>query len=348
MRLPDSLTRVLKPLNPAHWSKPMKFGTVLAAVAAGAVACSAQAVDVPGPVVSAEWLHKNLSGVTVLDVRYDLATFTSKPQFEQNAKTGAKELVAPGGHIPGALGVDYGALRVTRKIDNTDIPKLVPDQAAFQALMQSIGLNSGKPVIITSPGEDLGYLEAATRLYWSLKYYGQQSMAMLDGGNAAWIQAGYPVGSDAAPKRTGNWVAKAADETLRAETSEVEAALKAGSQIVDARPAIQYTGLFYKKPKVKAGGHVAGAKLLPPEVRSRNAGVAAVFLSPAEYRTVYEAMGIDADAPTVTYCNTGHLASGAWFIQHEILGNKNASLYDGSMTEWTTLGHPVVGLNSTP
>lgn len=348
MRLPDSLTRVLTPLNPAHWSKPMKIGSLLTAVAFASAACSAQAVDVPGPVVSADWLHKNLSGVTVVDVRFDLDTFSSKPQFQKNTKTGARELVTAGGHIAGALGVDYGKLRVTRTIDGTKIPKLVPAQADFQALMQSVGLNSDKPVIITSPGDDQGYLEAATRLYWSLKYYGQKSMALLDGGNAAWIQAGYPVASDAAPKRQGNWLAQGPDESLRAETGEVEAALKAGVQTLDARPAIQYTGLFYKKPKVKAGGHLAGAKLLPPEVRTRSNGAAAVFLNADEYRAVFTAMGINPDEPTVAYCNTGHLASGAWFIQHEILGNKQASLYDGSMTEWTTLGHPVVGVNSKP
>ncbi len=341
MRLPD-----LPSL--AHWSHLMKPGILLVAATAGAIACSAQAVDVPGPVVSPEWLHKNLSGVTVLDVRYDLDGFTSRPQYEKDAQTGARTLTATGGHIPGALGVDYNALRVTRKVSGTDIDKLIPEQAAFQTLMRSFGLDAGKPVIITSPGDDSGYLDAAARLYWSLKYYGQQSMALLDGGNAAWLQAGYPVGSDAAPHRTGNWVAQAPNESLRAETAEVEAALKSGMQMVDARTADQYTGLYYKKPKVKAGGHLAGARLLPPEVRTRQDGLATVFLRPAEYRMVFASMGLSPDAPTVTYCNTGHLASGAWFIQHEILGNAGVSLYDGSMTEWTTLGHPVVGVHSSP
>ncbi len=348
MHWPDTLNRMPGLLSPAQWSPLMKLGTLLAAVSVGAIACSAQAVDIPGPVVSAEWLHKNLSAVTVLDVRYDVDTFTTRPEFSKNKQSGTRELTATGGHIPGALGVDYKALRVTRTVNDTDIPSLVPDPAAFETLMRDLGLDSDKAVIITSPGDDAGYLDAAARLYWSLKYYGQKSMALLDGGNAAWLQAGYPVGSDAAPKRRGNWAAQAPNEALRAETAEVEAAIKSGLQLVDARPAVQYTGLYYKKPKVKAGGHLVGARLLPPEVRSRQDGLAAVFLSPAEYRSVFSALGVSPDAPTVTYCNTGHLASGAWFIQHEILGNTSTSLYDGSMTEWTTLGHPVVGVNSNP
>jgi thiosulfate/3-mercaptopyruvate sulfurtransferase len=59
---------------------------------------------------------------------------------------------------------------------------------------------------------------------------------------------------------------------------------------------------------------------------------------------VFAAQGIDANAPSVSYCNTGHMAAGSWFIQSEILGNPQVRLYDGSMHEWTTLGRPVVGL----
>lgn len=37
----------------------------------------------------------------------------------------------------------------------------------------------------------------------------------------------------------------------------------------------------------------------------------------------------------IEFCNTGHLASNGWFVSHELLGNKEAKLYDGSMVEWT-------------
>ena len=44
----------------------------------------------------------------------------------------------------------------------------------------------------------------------------------------------------------------------------------------------------------------------------------------------------------INFCNTGHWASVGWFVSSELLGNKKAKLYDGSMTEWTMLkGGPV-------
>jgi thiosulfate/3-mercaptopyruvate sulfurtransferase len=38
----------------------------------------------------------------------------------------------------------------------------------------------------------------------------------------------------------------------------------------------------------------------------------------------------------ITFCNTGHLASIAWFGLSEVEGLKNVRLYDGSMSDWTT------------
>lgn len=44
--------------------------------------------------------------------------------------------------------------------------------------------------------------------------------------------------------------------------------------------------------------------------------------------------GVSSDAKEITYCNTGHWASVAWFGLSEVMGNKNTAMYDGSLTEW--------------
>src|SRR5262249_7442956 len=41
------------------------------------------------------------------------------------------------------------------------------------------------------------------------------------------------------------------------------------------------------------------------------------------------------DKPVMNYCNTGHQAATNWFILSEILRRKGATLYDGSMSQWT-------------
>ncbi len=311
----------------------LMFGT--AAAAAGVL---------PGPVVSAKWLHDNLDKVVVVDVRDDVGTFTTPPEYYEADESGHKALYAAGGHIDGALLIEFGKLRVSREVGGKKISKLLPDRAYVEDLMQSAGLTKGKPIVITTPGETGSEVEEAARLYWTLKYYGADQMAVLDGGNAAWLMAGFPVSTKPAAAVRGDWQATAERKELLADTAGVEQGMKKGVQFVDARSLDQYLGLNYKKPSVAAGGHLAGAKSFPRDIRTRASGDAQMFLSAQEYRGVMAAQGISLDAPTVTYCNTGHMASGAWFIQSEILGGKDVRLYDGSMHEWTTLGHPVVGL----
>ena len=50
---------------------------------------------------------------------------------------------------------------------------------------------------------------------------------------------------------------------------------------------------------------------------------------------MYKSSGVDPQAPVITYCNTGQLAAGNWFVLSEILGNKQARLYDGSLHKGT-------------
>ena len=41
------------------------------------------------------------------------------------------------------------------------------------------------------------------------------------------------------------------------------------------------------------------------------------------------------DGPVMNYCNTGHQAATNWFVLSELLRRPGATLYDGSMSQWT-------------
>jgi len=66
-------------------------------------------------------------------------------------------------------------------------------------------------------------------------------------------------------------------------------------------------------------------------------------MSPATYRGLMSGQGIDPAAPAITYCNSGHLSSGPWFVLAEVLGNQRTRLYDGSLHEWTLEKRPLAG-----
>lgn len=303
-----------------------------------------QAASLPGPIVSADWLANNLADVQVLEVTGQVKSFTKAPEFEVDKKSGKKVLVEIGGHIEGSHLLNSKNVRVERLLDGDKTKFLIPEQAEFQKLIQSVGINSGKPIVIVPVGQDMADVDEGLRAFWQFKVYGEQNIAVLDGGLAGWLAEGRPFSITAAPTNSGNWVAGTANQDLIATTAEVAEASKSGDiQLIDSRQPAQYLGVS-KKPDVAGFGHIAGAKMFSPELMSRSTNGAVYFLKPATYAAIFEANGIKPNQPAISYCNTGHLASGSWFILAEIMGNKSAQLYDGSAYLWTKKGNKLEGV----
>jgi thiosulfate/3-mercaptopyruvate sulfurtransferase len=323
----------------------MQFRFTAIALTTAVLAGNAWAVELPGPVVDGQWLAKNLGEVQVVDIRSD-KSFTGKPVFETDAKSGKKTLSELGGHLANALAVSFGTIRASRMINGEKVNYLVPEKADFQKLMQKAGLRADKPIVIVTKGMNAAEIDEGLRLFWQLKYFGENRVAMLDGGLAAWVADGRQVVSTAPAAATGDWTAKAEQDELLATPDEVAAA-GSNTQIIDARGAAQYFGLG-KRDYVSSFGHIKGAKLLPPEILFRKDGPAVKFFSPQTYRAIFAMSGIATDRPAITYCNSGHLASGPWFIEHELIGNQHVQLFDGSMHFWTLEKRPVESVALAP
>lgn len=299
-------------------------------------ALAAHAAGLPGPIVDTNWLAANLDKVQVVDVRGNVKSFTAKPEFETDAKTGKKTLTEVGGHIAGARLIDMKNMRTDRKYGDLTVKYMIPEKTGFEKAIQAAGVDAGKPIVLVPVGTDVTDVDDALRVYWQFKVYGEDDIAVLDGGMASWLIENRAHSSDAAPAKTGNWTAKA-DRTAQyfAGSEDVAKAIADKSAtLVDARDAKQYHGLS-KRDYVGAYGHLEGAKLFSPELLTKTAGGAVKFMSPNTYKALLTAQGIDPAAPSISYCNSGHLSSGPWFLMSEVLGNKSAKLYDGSLHQWT-------------
>ena len=274
----------------------------------------AQAAVLPGPLVTPEWLAANPSAVTILEIRED-----------------PNEYVAS--HIPGSRLVVAGQIRQTRNIDGRDIPAMLPDAQAIETLMRSIGVKAKRPLVIVSAGRTVEDFDGAARLYWTLKYYGADELAILDGGHARWVAEGRVTASAMPEHALGNWSVGEPRVHLLADTKAVMQASASGVQLVDARPLAFFHGLA-KRPVVAAYGRIPGSRVFPTELRAKPEGNGQRYLTTDDYRSILQSLQISEDRPTITYCNTGHMGAGAWFILSELLGNSQVSLYDGSMAEW--------------
>jgi thiosulfate/3-mercaptopyruvate sulfurtransferase len=320
-----------------------KIQWLLAFVLTGLVSL-AQAITLPGPVVSADWLANNMSEVQVIEVRTDLASYLRNPEFDTDKKTGKKFLVEVGGHIANSTLLDFKKVRVDRIVDGKKIKFLIPEKTDFEKLVQSLGINSDKPIVLVPIGQDISDIDEALRTYWSFKVYGEDQVSVLDGGIAGWLSEGREFTTTNSPKPVGNWSAKAERKELIASSDDVAAASKSGkSQLLDARQPAQYLGLA-KRPDVLTFGHIQGSKELAPELLAKPGNGALYFWQKKTYDALLAANGLSSKGPTIAYCNTGHLASGGWFVMSELVGNKSTKLYDGSLYLWTLEGRPLVGV----
>lgn len=293
------------------------------------------ALQVPGPVVNAEWLTKNRGDVTVLDIRPNVKSFLLNPQYENDKKTGKKMLVELGGHIPDAVSVDPKTIRVERIIGGIKVKYMLPERADFEKMARQWGVQAGKPVVIVPAGQDATDMNDAARLYWQFKVFGEDNIALVDGGTSAWLAQGHEVVTTPTKAAEGNWVGKPERMEMLATSDDVEKAVaNKSAQLVDARNASQYLGLS-KRDYVFGYGHIPGAQNVSTDLLVTEGGDAARLLPVATYRDIFKLSGVDPQAPAITYCNSGHLASGAWFVLSEVIGNKQTKLYDGSMHEWT-------------
>ena len=299
------------------------------------------ASEFPTPLVETDWLAKNLNNVVLLDVRTSKKNFTSNPVFNKDKKTGRQHLVRVGGHIPGANLVLYRNVRGEQQIDGRKVKHMIISKDKFESLMQNAGVNQDSNIVIVTNAESDFDLTMASRMYWQVKYFGHDQVAILNGGTAQWLVDGRKYGTSLHQPNPGNWVAQRERKELLATSDEVQAAIDQDNhQIVDVRQIGQYLGTE-KSSKVKEKGHIPTAKYFPVELFSAHRSPVK-FASHSELKELSDALGVDPQQDLITYCNSGHMASGGWFAFYELLNNKNTKLYDGSMHQWTLERRPVV------
>ena len=265
--------------------------------------------DTPRPLVDAAWLRGALDrpDLVVLDLRTPPA----------------------GGFIPGSVHSDYGTAGWRATVDG--VPGLLPETAALERLIGGVGIGNGHHVVLVAAGETAADVGNATRVYWTFKALGHDRLSVLDGGFAAWAADPANPVADAPATRPPAAFQAAPRPALRATLAAVQAAVADGdAPLLDTRSAEQFAGLS-KSPAARAAGTLPGA------VHIENVA----FYSAAERRFVpadrvraLAAAAGAAEAP-IAFCNTGHLASVAWFALSELAGIEGVRLYDGSMAEWS-------------
>lgn len=274
-------------------------------IAAALLALAPMAPAAAQPLVSADWLKAHLSDprVVVLDIR---------PHTQYAA-----------GHVPAAVSAGFEETAWRVKQDDGAAGALPPvDRIA--ATIAGLGVGDRDKAVIV--GNDFA---GEARIYWTFKVLGHTNVAILDGGQKAWVDAAAPVETAPATRQPAHFTAHL-DETLRATLEDVEHDIASGGEnLIDARPVEQFQGTA-KSPVVRTFGHLPRAVSIDQTEALTPDGTA---LKPkAELAVLFARVG---DKPVTTYCNTGHLSSTDWFVLSEVLHHPHTRMYDGSMSQWT-------------
>ena len=107
--------------------------------------------------------------------------------------------------------------------------------------------------------------------------------------------------------------------------------------MLDSRPTDQHIGVN-KSGSVTRFGTLPAAISVPGRWLTVNDK--GIFRSNSVLAKIYAAQKAANKGKSIVFCNTGHWASLGWFIDSELLGNKQSKMYDGSMAQWSRLATP--------
>ncbi len=210
---------------------------------------------------------------------------------------------------------------------------LMPEVSALETLIGELGIDNDDTVVVAAAGTGPTDFGSAARVYWTFRALGHDEVAILNGGVAGWQAQGFEVASGTPDAITASDFEGRLQDDLLATTAEVEAARESDAALVDARPVDFYRGET-QSPAARAPGTIPGAVNLPHHAALVERD-GAYYLDPERLKANIEALGLDPEAPTVAFCNTGHWAASGWFQLSEVGGLESVSMYDGSMAEWT-------------
>ena len=230
------------------------------------------------------------------------------------------------GHLPGAVFADIETVLSGAKngADGVFLGRHpLPGREVLAEALRDFGIDDTTQVVAYDAHGGM----FAARLWWLLRWLGHETVAVLDGGLAAWEAAGQPLTTEVRTRPRGALNVRAPfvpTVTVR----EVLDNLESGKRIViDARAADRYRGENETMDPV--GGHIPGAK---NRFFRDNLGADGRFKDAAQLREEFGAL-IDDPAAAIMQCGSGVTACHN-LLALEVAGLPGAALYPGSWSEW--------------
>lgn len=270
----------------------------------------------PEHLATTEWLGEQLSheGIRVVDARW-------RPD-------GTARALHAESHIPGAVLIDWRAELVETDEAGEAFLLAGPDQVAAAAL--AAGISDGGTLVVYDDTQGL----YASRVWWSLRAYGLESVRVLDGGFDAWTTEGRPVSRLAAALPTLGALPTSSftprgPNRMRLTTADIRGLLGSPDvTLLDARAPAEYRGF---EGNTRRLGHIPGAINVP--IGWMNQPGSHRLRDGSELRDRLHAANVSRGRRMVAYDGSGVAAAKLAFVL-TLLGHEDVAVYDGGWAEW--------------
>jgi thiosulfate/3-mercaptopyruvate sulfurtransferase len=292
------------------------------------------------PLVSTAWLaaHVDEPGVRVIDVRW-------QSRYENGRGISFDDYDGYlAGHITGAV---FAGMIAELSDPKHPVPDMLAPPEQFCAAMGRLGVG---PDTLVVTYDNMGFPLGSARLWWALNYYGHENVRVLDGGLRQWVSEGRSLSIEVPQVRATTFVASLNSAWLATKQDVRNALGQPSTVLVDCLTPELYHGRGDRHLWGQRPGHIPGAVNVPylanvdPALAKVTAAERArvlaerrdfTFSSPEELTALYAAAGVTNDDAVITYCGRGYAAA-CGLLALKALGHRNARLYDGSWTEWST------------
>jgi len=223
--------------------------------------------------------------------------------------------------IPGAIWIDRNLL--IHEVDGNIMGSQTLE--VHEHVLGHHGIGNDHTIIIYCNQNNLW----AARLFWQLRAFGHERVALLDGGTNAWLAAGGAVVSGpGAPRPPVQFSALNRLGSVRADLADV----------LDAKHNPNWIIIDFRTPSEWNNGRIPGAVqfTFPSDIRNADG----TFRSTEELELLFS--DIPRDRRIIVYCTGGTRTANLWFVLTDLIGWPHRVLvYEGSWWNYVWSGSPI-------
>ena len=272
-------------------------------------------INLRQPLVEAKWLkdHLGSSNLIIINATMPKAVATA-PDLQANEV-----------QIPNAIFLD---IKGAFSLDEATYPNTMISEDAFNEAAAALGINNDSAIVVY---DDHGIYSSA-RAWWMFRSMGHENVAVLNGGLKNWQTLGFPTENKSnTPVQKGNFKGTYNNAFFKNHLEVLDNISSEEKLVVDARANERFKGLVDEPRKGLRSGHIPNSISLPYTDLLKNH----LMLEEDALKAIFKNK-LREQENLIFSCGSGITAC-VLALGAEIAGYRNASVYDGSWTEWGSI-----------